>query len=425
MPDDRTLRYMDRFACIGPECEDNCCYGWRVEVDRRTREKLAAASALTSREERQRVKAAIQPIKQPGRREPLYFIRMRPDENCPMLEGDGLCHIQARFGEKLLPDVCATYPRRIQTIGDAVELSGMMSCPEISRQVLLHEDSMDLLPLDRDRLPRVVVADGMDPRDLRPYFRLMMEVRAFMLRVLRDKRWSLEQRLFFMTWFAKRSAEVLNKKVMRGDLEPVRRELGLLTDDSALDEIARRFDAVECPSALVLLLARELVVRAPSSRSGQKFRELVESVFESYVDLRGLVGDAAPVRSGSTTPDELWAEYRRRKAAVLERARPRVEQFLVNAAANFWVHRLPSEAPDLMVAMLRMLAQMAVQKFLLFSHPALQGTWDDGVLDRVAVEIFYRVARYIEHSPLSRQLEEALDKKQLKSFGGAVYLVRF
>ena len=30
---DFTLRYMERFRCIGPECEDNCCYGWSVMVD--------------------------------------------------------------------------------------------------------------------------------------------------------------------------------------------------------------------------------------------------------------------------------------------------------------------------------------------------------------------------------------------------------
>ncbi len=424
MPDDVTLRYMQRFQCVGPACEDNCCYGWRVEVDARTREKLAAAAALTSREERKRVQGAIQPHKLPGRRLPQYFIRMKPDEDCPMLEKDGLCHIQGTFGEKHLPDVCAIYPRRVQTAGDAVELSGMVSCPEIARQLLLHEDSIDILPLDREKLPRVVVSDGMDPRDVRPYFRLMMEVRGFMMKLLRDKRWSFEQRLFFMTWFAKRSVEVLNKKVMRGDLESIRRELGLLDDEAAMNEIARRFNAVECPNSLVLLLARELVVKSPYNRSGVKFREIVESIFESYVNLRELV-TGAPVRQGSMTPDELWAEYRRRKARMLERARPRIEQFLTNAAFNFWVHRLPSEAPDLLIAMLRMLAQMAVQKFLLFSHPMLQESFDESTLDKVAVEIFYRVARYIEHSPLSRNLEGALEKKQLASFAGAVYLVRF
>src|SRR5215813_7582033 len=37
---DSTLRYMTRFSCIGPACEDNCCHDWKVSVDHTTHEKL-------------------------------------------------------------------------------------------------------------------------------------------------------------------------------------------------------------------------------------------------------------------------------------------------------------------------------------------------------------------------------------------------
>ena len=32
-------RYMRDFSCIGSECEDTCCVGWRVHVDKRTYKK--------------------------------------------------------------------------------------------------------------------------------------------------------------------------------------------------------------------------------------------------------------------------------------------------------------------------------------------------------------------------------------------------
>jgi len=28
-------RYMERFRCIGPACEDTCCAWWGISVDRR------------------------------------------------------------------------------------------------------------------------------------------------------------------------------------------------------------------------------------------------------------------------------------------------------------------------------------------------------------------------------------------------------
>ena len=28
--------YAQRFSCIGPECEDTCCAGWNVSIDKKT-----------------------------------------------------------------------------------------------------------------------------------------------------------------------------------------------------------------------------------------------------------------------------------------------------------------------------------------------------------------------------------------------------
>ena len=40
MPRDLSTRYMDRFGCIGPDCEDHCCWGWKVLVDKNTYENI-------------------------------------------------------------------------------------------------------------------------------------------------------------------------------------------------------------------------------------------------------------------------------------------------------------------------------------------------------------------------------------------------
>ena len=39
----------------------------------------------------------------------------------------------------------------------------------------------------------------MDPRDIRPYWRLLLRVRTFILGLLRRPGYTLEQRLFFMS----------------------------------------------------------------------------------------------------------------------------------------------------------------------------------------------------------------------------------
>ena len=56
---DTTMRYMQRFGCIGAECEDNCCHGWTVEIDPLTHERMKKLTQLHSPEERRRYAAAV------------------------------------------------------------------------------------------------------------------------------------------------------------------------------------------------------------------------------------------------------------------------------------------------------------------------------------------------------------------------------
>ncbi len=36
--------YAERFRCIGPTCEDSCCVGWRVDIDKATYIKYQSIS---------------------------------------------------------------------------------------------------------------------------------------------------------------------------------------------------------------------------------------------------------------------------------------------------------------------------------------------------------------------------------------------
>src|SRR5262245_65247866 len=96
-------------------------------------------------------------------------------------------------------------------IGDRMELSATASCPEVTRQIILARDGVDFEPIDFSRVHRKVLQDGMDPRDMRPFFRFFVEVRDYVMDILRDESLTWEQRQFLMLWFSKRTTEVLSK----------------------------------------------------------------------------------------------------------------------------------------------------------------------------------------------------------------------
>jgi lysine-N-methylase len=197
--------YAKNFHCIGGKCEDNCCHGWDVSIDRETYEKyqtnpvlriaLQESSALSSR-----------PTE-------ATFAIFKPtaSSNCPMLLADGLCRIHKEHGESNLPKTCSNYPRTTKRIDGLFENALVLSCPEAARLVLL----------DPELLPRKIGAaengkytglltleDDSTPASEKP-MRYFWEGREFSLALVQDRQYPLWQRLFLLGIFCKRLDAVM------------------------------------------------------------------------------------------------------------------------------------------------------------------------------------------------------------------------
>ncbi len=61
---------------------------------------------------------------------------------CPFLDGVGLCNVHKKMGAEALSHTCKSYPRQLRQFGTQHRRSLMLSCPEVSRQVLLNPDAM-------------------------------------------------------------------------------------------------------------------------------------------------------------------------------------------------------------------------------------------------------------------------------------------
>lgn len=445
------LRYMTRFGCIGPDCEDHCCYGWRVDINPAGYQKLLNASVLSSKPVASKIGAAIKVIPGKGKTRTRYeFKHRKDDDTCPLMSEDRLCEVHGSFGHEMLPDVCAIYPRKLKRVGDHLELTATPSCPQLSRLIIASADAVDVVPLDLDDVERVKLQDAIDTRDVRPYFRLLVEVRDFVVELLRDERYSFEQRLFLMVWFAKRTADVLKKETRDYDPGPVHREMALLRNDSARAEICRRFEPLETPAALTLIMSRAIV--RPGRMTRGNWKKLTDEVIGSYSKLASILptsDDAADhdraasdaeSRDVSMTTKEAWEAYQARRDRAREWVGDRFDRHLLNYTIHTWMHIQPTGAPDVLTYVMRLLAQQATQKFLVYGHPELAAALDEAdemsdheaavahineVLDALTVRVFYQVARHIEHGALIRYLAKLLEARQMFSLAGAVYLVRF
>ena len=127
--------YFDAFHCIGAACEDTCCSGWIVHIDKTTYGKYPTSlrSLIT--------------INEKSSNSDDYAKVILSGDSCPFLE-EGLCSIQKQFGEDYLSNMCATYPRVLNRAGDVLRRSLDLSCPEAARVALLNPAPMEFVEQD-------------------------------------------------------------------------------------------------------------------------------------------------------------------------------------------------------------------------------------------------------------------------------------
>jgi lysine-N-methylase len=134
----RQPRCFERFHCTGAECEDTCCNGWGIPVDRDTYDKYQKLPGVRIAGRPLNSLVVINPA---GSSSMDYGRMLFEGTGCAALI-DGLCSIQQTLGEAYIPDLCSTYPRVWNMKGGRIEKSLHLSCPEAARLVLTDPDAM-------------------------------------------------------------------------------------------------------------------------------------------------------------------------------------------------------------------------------------------------------------------------------------------
>ncbi len=118
---------LDGFICIGAECEDTCCKGWKIGIDKDSyrayrREKGAFGYRLfwgiDHRNRCFRLKGSA----------------------CVFLNREGFCDIYKEMGRKGMCRECREYPRHVEDYGVRREAMLSLSCPEAARVILGDEE---------------------------------------------------------------------------------------------------------------------------------------------------------------------------------------------------------------------------------------------------------------------------------------------
>ena len=263
-------RHYEKFHCLGADCEDTCCDGWSVNIDRGTYDKYQRSAELRPVLNNL---VLIEPEK--ASYEEYASIKMS-ETHCPYLS-EGLCSIQNKYGEGSLANVCAIYPRIMNQVGDVLERNLDLSCPEAARVVLLDSGPMDLLDAAdqigsfRMGTPRVPgIPNASYNGRAYPHF---LAVRSLIVAILRERTYPLWKRLVIIGHFCDKLSEMA---VMNNDQDIPSLIQGYLyaMSNGKFDELLSKCRAQ--PSAQLVTVLELMVKRITSDFTGRRFLDCYE-----------------------------------------------------------------------------------------------------------------------------------------------------
>ena len=203
MPNYLAPGFMKEFCCVAEACDDNCCHGWRVDIDKDTYQAYRQCRDPELGGELRAKTARAGDTADGGR---YAKILMTEEGNCPFLSGEGLCRIQRKLGEGMLSRTCRRYPRVVHSIGGVLEMTAQLSCPAVARAALLPPEPMafSVMASDRDCPPNAVFAPPEQPDKPGHYF---AELRAFGISVLQNRVYTVPERLVLLGMFLRQLPE--------------------------------------------------------------------------------------------------------------------------------------------------------------------------------------------------------------------------
>jgi len=260
-------RHYEAFHCTGADCEDTCCDGWAITVDRVTYDKYQQCSDP----ELGSLSNGLVKIKSSDASDDEYATIKLTETHCPFLS-EGLCSVQKKLGEDYLSDICAIYPRMMNQVGDVLERTLDLSCPEAARVVLSDPHPMELLEtadqigsfrMGTFRAPGVPNA-SYDGRAY-PHF---LDIRSLIVAILRERTYPLWKRLVIIGHLCDKLSEMA---VMNNDQDVPALIQGYLyaIKNGSFDDLLSKCKVQ--PSAQLVTVLEMIVKRISSDFTGRRF----------------------------------------------------------------------------------------------------------------------------------------------------------
>lgn len=193
--------YYDEFKCIGGSCEDSCCVGWDIDIDKITFRKYYK---VQDSEMKRMFQKNVHNNEESFSDDVDYGkVKLKNDKRCPFLDCDNYCVIHSKLGEDYLSNVCTCFPRITNLVDGCYERSLDVACPEAARILLLKEDGIKFKESE-EVIGKHIISNQVDTKakelknSLAKYFK---EIREVSIKIIQNRNLDLSERLYILGEF--------------------------------------------------------------------------------------------------------------------------------------------------------------------------------------------------------------------------------
>lgn len=167
--------YYFTFRCLADKCEDTCCAGWQIVIDKKSLNKYKRVKGAF----RRRLQNSVDWIS--------GTFRQSEDKRCAFLNDDNLCDMYLALGENSLCRTCTMYPRHVEEFENVREITLSVSCPEAARILLSQKEPAVFLSCEKEGEEEY---DDFDPF----LYSKLLDAREIMREILQNRSLSMEIR---------------------------------------------------------------------------------------------------------------------------------------------------------------------------------------------------------------------------------------
>lgn len=401
-------QYMQNFQCIGSDCEDSCCIGWKVTIDKRTYKNL---TSVTNRGMRETFKNGMQKLES-NEATVQSFAVMKMDMGtgcCSMLNEEKLCSIQSALGEQYLSPICATYPRVVNTVNSEQEISAVMSCPEAARLALLNPEKMEFTYTKPLLLNNVLMKTKINPSaQSESYMELFWPIRIFIIEALQNRDFNIAHRLIIVGLFCEELQKLvdndLDKEVNITEL--IEKYRNLIKNNDEL----RSFDTFPSDTEFQFITLNNIISKNLQNVGGnQRFKDVIEN----YVE--GLTKES----DDDALVDKYNNAYSKYYKAFMDKHEYIFENYLVNYV---FTHLYPNSGSKLVFkGYMLMVSHFVLLKLLLIGN----GAKCEGLSEELVIKVIQSFTRVSEHSNIFvKNTLEYLNEENYETMGHMSLLIK-